>query len=237
MTGDRHSSSRFQLYGRRKGPRLRPHHVGLLGQLLPKIRIDLSDANLADPKKLFAANIDQLWLEVGFGSGEHLAWQARSNPEVGLIGCEAFINGIAKLLSTIEADELDNIRIYDGDARELLAGFADGAIGRVFLLYPDPWPKRRHHKRRFINQHNLTEIHRIMKPGGELRIASDIPDYICWTLFEVRQHGGFEWLAEAPDDWRTRPGDWPATRYETKAIRENRTPCYLKFRRPPLRSI
>lgn len=233
MTKDGQKSSPNQLYGRRKGPRLRAHQAGLVDNLLPKLRVDPGNAKTTQPGELFAAGICKVWLEVGFGGGEHLAWQASNNPDIGMLGCEPFINGIAKLLTAIENDGLANIRIFDGDARELLPGLDDGVIERVFVLFPDPWPKRRHHKRRFINQDTLSELHRVMKPGSQLRIASDINDYIRWTLFAIRRHGGFEWLAETAGDWRERPCDWPPTRYEAKAVREGRTPCYLKFRRLP----
>lgn len=227
---DKRAAPENQLYGRRKGPRLRAHQADLVEQLLPQLRVDPSDPKTRQPQQLFATCCDDVWLEIGFGGGEHLAWQARNNPNVCFIGCEPFINGIAKLLSAIEADNLTNVRVLDGDARELLAILDAGCLARVFLLCPDPWPKRRHNKRRFINQSTLAHIHRAMKPGGIFRVASDIPDYIRWTLFELRLHGGFEWCAAAPQDWRVRPDDWPATRYEAKAIREGRTPCYLEFR-------
>ena len=165
---------------------------------------------------------------------EHLAWQAHQNPNVGIIGCEPFINGIAKLLVAIEEQRLPNVRIFDGDARDLLPCFTDNSLAKAFLLYPDPWPKRRHHKRRFVNQRTLAEIHRCLQPDGILRVASDIPDYVRWTLFEVHKHGGFIWTAESPQDWRARPQDWPATRYEAKAMQEGRTPSYLEFRRRAL---
>ncbi|NNE22288.1 MAG: tRNA (guanosine(46)-N7)-methyltransferase TrmB [Rhizobiales bacterium] len=230
---DKQSTPVNQLYGRRKGPRLRAHQTRLVERLLPQLRVDPAEARTSQPQHLFAAGCNEVWLEIGFGGGEHLAWQASNNPDVGFIGCEPFINGIAKLLSTVEADKLTNVRILDGDARELLVCLDPGTLARIFLLYPDPWPKRRHNKRRFINQSTLAQIHSALKPGGLFRVASDIPDYIRWTLIELRRHGGFEWCAGGPQDWRSRPHDWPATRYEAKAVREGRTPCYLEFRRQP----
>ena len=219
-----------QLYGRRKGPRLRAYPASLVENLLPQLRVDLNDSAVRQPERLFDRPVNEVWLEIGFGGGEHLAWQARNNPDVGIIGCEPFINGVAKLLTAVEAEGLTNVRIFDGDARELLAALSDECLTRVFLLYPDPWPKRRHNKRRFINHSTLSHIYRTVQPGSVLRVASDIPDYIRWTLFEVRRHGGFDWCASSSGDWRHRPDDWPQTRYETKAIREGRAPCYLEFR-------
>ena len=224
----------FQLYGRRKGPRLRARQAELVKALLPRLRIDPDDPDVAKPACLFTGAVSEVWLEIGFGGGEHLARQARHRPDVGIIGCEPFINGIAKLLTDVSDDNLENVRILDGDARDLLPALGPASLSRVFLLYPDPWPKRRHHKRRFINQITLDGIHRCLRPGGILRVSSDIPDYIRWTLFEVRRHCGFVWLAGEPGDWRNRPEDWPATRYEAKAIREGRTPTYLQFSRQDL---
>ncbi len=202
-----------------------------MDQLLPRLRIDLDALKTRGPAGVFDHVPETIWLEIGFGGGEHLAWQANSNPQAGFIGCEPFLNGVAKLLSAIEAEGLKNVRIHDHDARDLIECLGDESVSRVFLLYPDPWPKTRHHKRRFVNQWSLGELHRIMAPGGELRIASDIPDYITWTLVEMRNFGKFEWLAETPDDWRVRGNDWPQTRYEKKALKAGRVPAYLRFRR------
>jgi tRNA (guanine-N7-)-methyltransferase len=222
-----------RLYGRHKGHQLKPHQARLVEQLLPQLRIDLDDLKACGPAGLFAHAPADIWLEIGFGGGEHLAWQAKANPDVGFIGCEPFLNGVAKLLSAIEADTLRNVRIHDHDARDLIECLGDETISRVFLLYPDPWPKTRHHKRRFVNPWSLGQLHRVMKPGSELRIASDIADYITWTLVEMRRFGKFAWLAETPDDWRARSPGWPQTRYEQKALRAGRVPVYLTFRRMP----
>jgi tRNA (guanine-N7-)-methyltransferase len=170
-----------------------------------------------------------VWLEIGFGGGEHLAWQAAANPDVGIIGCEPFVNGVAKLLAEIEDRDLANVRIHDGDARDLLDLLAPASLDRVFLLYPDPWPKARHRKRRLITAGTVERLARVMTDGAELRIASDIPDYVRWTLVHILSDGRFDWTARRPDDWRHRPTDWPRTRYESKALHSGRVPAYLKI--------
>jgi tRNA (guanine-N7-)-methyltransferase len=220
-----------KFFGRRAGQSLRRNHTRLVAELLPELRLSDDPAALAEPDRLFGRVVKEVWLEIGFGGGEHLAWQAAHNPDIGLIGAEPFINGVAKLLSHIEEQQLDNVRILDDDVRPRLQQIDDASISRAFLLFPDPWPKSRHHKRRFVNQPNLAQLHRILKPGAEFRVASDIDDYVRWTLREVYRHGGFEWLAETPEDWRRRPADWPQTRYEAKAEREGRSSAYLRFRR------
>ncbi len=220
-----------KFYGRRAGQSLRDHHARLVKTLLPILRVpDDSDA-LSDPTQLFAVGQREVWLEVGFGGGEHLAWQADRNRDVGIIGGEPFINGVAKLLSHIEAANLSNVRIIDNDIRPRLDQIGDQTISRAFLLFPDPWPKLRHHKRRFVNQANLQRLHRIMKPGAVFRVASDIDHYVKWTLREVAAHKGFRWLNADLDECRHRPSDWPQTRYEAKAVREGRVSVYLQFER------
>lgn len=219
----------YRLYGRHKSHPLKPRQARLVDKLLPELELKPDELVNGSPERLFAAGAKTIWLEIGFGGGEHLAWQAERNPDVGFIGCEPFVNGVAKLLSEIVAKSLGNIRILNGDVRPLLECLASTSISRVFLLYPDPWPKRRHHKRRFINQDTLGELHRILAPGGELRVASDIPDYVRWTLLQIRQFEKLNWSAEGPKDWRIRSDDWPTTRYEQKAVREGRIPTYLTF--------
>jgi len=171
-----------------------------------------------------------VWLEIGFGGGEHLVHQATQNPDVGIIGCEPFINGVAMLLGKIRDADARNIRVYPGDARHLFDVVPEGSIDRAFLLYPDPWPKKRHHRRRFVTAEHLEPLARVLKKDAIFRVATDIPDYVRQTLQEVPK-AGFEWLAEGPEDWRTPWGDWISTRYEQKALREGRTPHYLTFRR------
>lgn len=218
------------IFGRRKGHVLRPGQARLMKTLLPRLRLDLS-APLSDPADLFATPVRAVWLEIGFGGGEHLAWQAERNPDIGFLGCEPFVNGIAKLLAEIERSNLANIRIHDGDAAEVLDRLPDAAICRVFLLHPDPWPKKRHWKRRFVNAENLDRLARIMAPGADLRIASDWPDYVDWMLRRLTVHPAFIWTAASAEDWRAPPADWPETRYEAKARRQGRLPVYLIFRR------
>lgn len=234
MTGwNQTSEGRLTLYGRRVGPKLRPAQAARIEAA--RAALDLTGRRdlLAEPHRLFAKDCRAVWLEIGFGGSEHLIWQARQNPDVGLVGCEAFLNGVARALAAIEREGLTNIRLHDGDARDVLDHLGDECLERVFLLYPDPWPKRRHWKRRFINAQNLGSLHRVLRPGGELRIASDIADYVAWTLIEIDRHGGFEWCANGARDWRERPADWPPTRYEQKAIKAARRPAYLSFRRLP----
>lgn len=171
-----------------------------------------------------------VWLEVGFGGGEHMVHQASLHPEVAIIGAEPFINGVAMLLGKIRRQGLGNIAIHPGDARDLMDVLPDASVSRAFLLYPDPWPKRKHHRRRFVTPEHLLPLSRVMAPGAELRVATDIPDYVRQTLEEVPK-AGFDWLAEGPQDWRRPWGDWISTRYEQKALREGRVPHYLTFRR------
>ena len=171
-----------------------------------------------------------VWLEIGFGGGEHLIHMAQRYPGIGLIGCEPFINGVAMLLGKIRNADVSNLRVHPGDARDLFDVLPEGSVAKVFLNYPDPWPKKRHHRRRFVTPEHLEPLHRVMRPGAELRVATDIADYVRQTLEEVPR-AGFDWLAEGPADWREPWEDWHSTRYEQKALREGRTPHYLTFRR------
>jgi tRNA (guanine-N7-)-methyltransferase len=212
---------RFQLYGRRKGKALRPHHTKLIAELLPRVAFDPARLDTKRPVRL----------EIGFGGGEHLAHQAGLNRDTLFIGAEPFINGVAKLLALVEARKLDNILIHANDARELFELLPDGALERIYLLYPDPWPKARHLRRRLVSPETLKQFHRLLKPGGLFLFASDIDHYVQWTLFETRQAGGFTWLAESASDWRKPFPDWIETRYEAKAKREGRVSSYLTFRR------
>ncbi len=202
-----------------------------MDSLLPRLRIDLGGPAPLYPPSLFAHPAHEVWLEIGYGGGEHLAAQAAAHPDVGFIGCEFFANGIAKLLRRIDNEDLGNIRLHDRDARDLIAALPDASIGRAFLLFPDPWPKTKHHGRRFIQPESLDALARILRPGAQFRVATDIPGYMRWTLFHVTRHPAFTWCDEAPGDWRVRRDDWPGTRYEAKAVREGRTPVYMTFLR------
>ncbi|MGR3659654.1 MAG: tRNA (guanine(46)-N(7))-methyltransferase TrmB [Paracoccaceae bacterium] len=184
------------------------------------------DREILDVKKRFKNK--PIWLEIGFGSGEHLVHQAALNPEIEFIGCEPFINGVATLLGKIREAGVENIAIYPGDARDLFDVLPPNSLDRAYLLYPDPWPKKRHFVRRFVNQTHLVPLCKALKAGSIFRVATDIPDYVRQTLEEVPK-AGFHWTAETPSDWRSPWDDWHSTRYEQKALRENRTPHYLTF--------
>jgi tRNA (guanine-N7-)-methyltransferase len=220
----------FQFYGRRKGRPLRKGRQFLFDELLPRITIPLSKGAL-DPATLFAPQKRAVWLEIGFGGGEHLAHQAASNPDIGFLGCEVFESGIASGLSHIADRKLENVRIHPEDARVLLAALKPQSLDRVFLLFPDPWPKRRHAQRRFVNRGNLDRLAELIAAGGELRIASDDPVYIEWTLQHAPVHPAFQWLAQGPADWLDRPADAIETRYEKKAREAGRVPHFFRFRR------
>lgn len=219
-----------RLYGRRQDKPLKPRQARLMETLLPQIAVPDPAEGPIDLNPIFP-QAEEVWLEIGFGGGEHLAWQAAAHPKICMIGAEPFVNGVGKLLGLIDDEQLENIRIHFGDARPLMEALPAGALHRLFLLHPDPWPKKRHHKRRMVSDWFFQEAARLLKSGGELRIASDIPDYVAWTLMHARGAPDFEWTAERADDWRVRPDDWPQTRYETKARGEGRPPAYLIFRR------
>lgn len=221
-------------YGRLKGKSLRKSQKVYIDEDLAalspgKVDWDVNpDREALDLKGLFG--VRPVWLEIGFGGGEHMVHQAARNPETGLIGCEPYINGVAMLLGKIRDEGCDNIRIHPGDVRDLFDVLPEKSVDRAFLLYPDPWPKKRHHRRRFVTPEHLEPLAKVLKPGAIFRVATDIPDYVRQTLQQVPKHG-FEWLAEGPADWREPWDDWLSTRYEQKALREGRVPHYLTFRR------
>ncbi len=171
--------------------------------------------------------VEDVWLETGYGAGEHLLWQAQHHPGIGMIGAEPYISGTAKLLSKLEAAPLPNIRLYEDDARDIVDALPDAGIGRFFLLFPDPWPKTRHHKRRFLQMEMLDRLARVLKPGAELRFASDDAGYLAYALERLMAHPAFAWTATGPSDWKTRPPDWPPTRYEAKEL--HGPPVFLRF--------
>ncbi len=217
MTG---TAARHQFYGRRKGKPLRRLHSDLMQHLLPSIAVDLNDP--------LAGTGERRWLEIGFGGGEHMVHQAALHPDVSIIGAEAFLNGIAKSLAHVQAAALNNVHIYYGDARVLLEALPDACLDRLYLLYPDPWPKERQKKRRFVNAANLAQFHRLLKPDGLFLFASDIPDYVEWTRDHVAAHAGFRETGDANHPFE----NWTQTRYEAKALRDGRSPAYLTFRKP-----
>ena len=220
---------RRKLYGRRKGPSLSAHQTGLVEHLLPQLALVPEPGRAAGA--YFSREVDEVWLEIGFGAGEHLAWQAETHPDIGIIGVEPYVAGQAKLLSKIADKRLSNLRLYPEDARDVIAALPDSSLTRVFILFPDPWPKTRHHKRRFIQMEMLDRLARIMKPNAELRFATDDHSYLLWALERLCAHPAFHWCAQSAQDWRMRSADWPQTRYEAKAITAGRTCTYLRFAR------
>jgi tRNA (guanine-N7-)-methyltransferase len=228
---DENPEARRGFFGRRKGHRLRSHQAALIDTLLPRLALELNVPPTVELTQLFPVPVDEVRLEIGFGGGEYLIAQAEAHPHTGFIGCEPFVNGMAKALASIEARALANIRLYLGDAVPVLDWLPAASIAGIDLVYPDPWPKRRHWKRRFVQERTVTDLARILRPGAEFRFVSDIPDYVAWTLARLLRSPDFMWTAERADDWR-RP--WPGfvrTRYEAKAMREGRVPCYLVFQR------
>ncbi len=218
-------------FGRRKGKRLRAGQETRLEELLPRLRLPAGDGPISAEalSAMFPGAPRRFTLEIGFGGGEHLAHRAREEPDCGFIGCEPFVNGMVKLLAAIDEGPIDNVRLWDDDAARLLPRLPAGMFSRVYLLYPDPWPKRRMRKRRFVSRENLAEISRVLAPGGEFRFASDIDDYVGWTLARTAAEPRLRWTASRADDWREPFAGWPGTRYEAKAIREGRRPSYLTF--------
>lgn len=225
---------RRNFYGRLKGKALKPAQKKYLDQDLAALSpgaVSWEENPARSPLDLAGLFGDApVWLEIGFGGGEHMVHQAQANPQVGLIGAEPYINGVAMLLGKIRRAGVENLRVHPGDVRDLFDVLPDASIDRAFLLYPDPWPKARHHRRRFVTPEHLGPLARVLKPCAIFRVATDIEDYVRQTLQEVPRHG-FEWLAERPADWREPWPDWLSTRYEQKALREGRKPHYLTFRR------
>lgn len=225
---------RIRSFGRRRGRKLRPaRQAALDGGLAAAALKTLAPDGTLDPLGLFGARPQEAWLEIGFGGGEHLAWQAAANPQVGILGAESFVNGVASLLAQVKRRNLTNVRVWPDDAGVLLAALAEASIARAFLLFPDPWPKARHHKRRIVNPANLDALARILRDGAEFRVATDDPSYLGWILTHITEHPAFSWPVRDPQDWRQRPADWPATRYEEKAGRSGRKAYFLRFCRRP----
>ena len=218
-------------FGRRKGHRLRAHQADLIKHFLPHLAIDIAGPVPADLAHHFDPPTEQVRLEIGFGGGEHLAAEARAEPNIGFIGCEPYVNGMAKILSQIEAHNIGNIRLFAGDASDLLAWLPPHSLVRIDLIHPDPWPKRRHWKRRFVQDATVAKMARVLRPGGEFRFVSDIDDYCAWTLAHLARSDDFAWTAERAIDWRQPWDGYTMTRYGSKAEREGRVAAYLRFRR------
>ncbi len=224
-----HSHGSF--FGRRKGHKLRAHQADLIEHLLPHLSLDISMPAPAAVAELFEPAPQEMRLEIGFGGGEHLVAEAQKFPDIGFVGCEPYVNGMAKILAQIEANNIGNIRLLAGDAAELLNWLPPQSLARIDLIHPDPWPKRRHWKRRFVQDATIAAMARVLRPGGEFRFVHDIDDYTAWTLAHLLRSPDFRWLAERADDWR-RPWDgYTMTRYGRKAEREGRVANYLRFER------
>ena len=229
VTTDPEHRQEQRSFGRRRGRKLSARQQHLLEAVLPRVTLSIDQPLPASLAELFVVPTSRTWLEIGFGGGEHLIWQADANPHVGLIGCEVFEDGVVKALSAIEQRGLANVRLSTDDARELLRLLPDASLERVFIHFPDPWPKKRHVKRRLVNRGLFDQLARLMRPGAELRIGTDIADYLRTMLLAARGRADFAWQVQGPQDWRVRPADWPQTRYEAKAIREGRRCYFLRF--------
>ena len=226
-----HAHGQGSFFGRRKGHKLRSHQTDLIDNLLPRLALDIGAPAPDNFCEIFEATLDDVRLEIGFGGGEHLIAEALAFPDTGFIGCEPYVNGMAKILTQIEAHNIGNIRLFAGDAAELLAWAPARSLSRIDLIHPDPWPKRRHWKRRFVQDATVAAMARVIKGGGEFRFVCDIDDYVAWTLAHLLRAPDFAWLAERADDWRLPWDGYTMTRYGRKAEREGRKAAYLRFRR------
>lgn len=229
MNADHPTRATEAFFGRRRGKTLRGRQAEAMHRLLPGLLIDLGKPAPTDIGSLFDHAPHEIVLEIGFGGGEHLLAHARRRPDVGFIGVEPFVNSMAKLVTALDQEPAGNMRLYDDDATQLLDWLPAASIDQIDLLYPDPWPKPKHFKRRFVNARNLDRFARVLKPGGVFRFASDIDTYVNWTLQHIDRHPDFAWTARRAADWREPYPQWPGTRYEAKALREGRTPAYLTF--------
>jgi tRNA (guanine-N7-)-methyltransferase len=231
MSAERPLRGDGSFFGRRRGKPLRAGQQAAVETLAPELALDLEKPAPEPLAALFPVPVSRVRLEIGFGGGEHLLHRAAEEPDTGFIGVEPFENGMAKLLASLAREPLPNIRTFNRDAALLLDWLPAASLASIDLLYPDPWPKKRHWKRRFVSPANLDRMARVVQPSGRFRFASDIDHYVNWTLFETRRHGAFEWTARVPADWYTPYPGWPGTRYEAKALREGRPPAYLTFLR------
>jgi tRNA (guanine-N7-)-methyltransferase len=229
MNTDLHQARTF--FGRRKGHKLRNRQAELMTRLLPRLALDIARPIPADLAELFPSPVSEVQLEIGFGGGENLVAQAAARPACGFIGVEPFVNGMAKALAAIEHAALQNIRLHFDEAGGLMKWLPDRSLARIELIHPDPWPKRRHWKRRFVQDATIAEFARLLQCGGELRFVTDVPDYAAWTLRRFLRSPDFEWTAQCADDWRRPWPEFSGTRYHAKAARQEHTPCFLIFRR------
>jgi tRNA (guanine-N7-)-methyltransferase len=228
--GNKHTED-VRSFGRKRGRKISARQSNLLRDVLPPLALDLTQPPPERLHQLFPVPVEDVWLEIGFGGGEHLVWQAAHNPKTGLIGCEPFEEGIVKALTAIEAQKLSNIRLHADDARMVLRWIPEASLQRAFILFPDPWPKKRHLKRRLVSRETVNLLARAVAPGGELRLATDIAEYARMALFNILENKSFRWTAREAADWHKRPQDWPETRYEQKAVRAGRRRYYFRFQR------
>lgn len=233
MTDETGKEARADLrsFGRKRGRKPSPRQRGLMQDVLPRVRVDVAAIPPAPLSALFSVPVAEIWLEVGFGGGEHLMHQARQHPDIGFIGCEPFEDGVIKALAAIKEGQIGNVRIHPDDVRPLLRVLPAASLSKVFILFPDPWPKARHAKRRLVSAPLLDALAGVMKSGAVLRVATDIDAYARTVLEAALPHRDFQWTATAAADWRTPWPDWPGTRYEAKALREGRRPMFLTFTR------
>jgi len=231
MTMDCEPHHARAFFGRRKGHKLRARQAELIETVLPRLALDIARPPPAELATLFLVPVDETQLEIGFGGGENMIGQAIARPRTGIIGVEPFVNGMAKALAAIETARLRNIRLHFDDAIALIAWLPAASLARIDLIHPDPWPKRRHWKRRFVQGATVAQFARILRRGGEVRFVTDVTDYAAWTLRHFVQSPDFVWTAERADDWRKGWADFTGTRYHAKAARELRPPCFLIFRR------
>ena len=221
------ASAPLKTFGRRGGRPLSGRQKVLMGKTLPRLQVPIVPELRLDPKQVFP-NLDEIWLEIGFGGGEHVSGQARKAPNAGILASEVFFEGIAKLLGQIEDQKLENVRVWPEDGRELVDGLQDASIDRAFILFPDPWPKARHQKRRIIQPDFLDALARVMKPGGRVRFATDVRSYADEALERFLAHPAFDWTATCADDWRNVPTDHVETRYQQKKLGDI-DPVYYDF--------
>jgi tRNA (guanine-N7-)-methyltransferase len=222
----------FHFHGRRVGRRLHHGRRHAISHLLPQFEIKCTDetpAKSLKPAQFFSEPYQEFWFEIGFGNGEHLLNQALRHPDIGFIGCEPFMNGVSNLLVEMEKAKVKNIRIFPNDARILMRALTDQSLGRCFILHSDPWPKTRHHKRRFIQNETVKRLAELLQANAELRVSSDDPSLAAWSLTKIHANRSFKWTAQSAADWRIRAEDWYETRYETKGLADGRPPFYLKF--------